>query len=98
MLSYQAGITKHLLEKYGCKSNTYQFFNFSLQFISQQREIDDHKEEINRFKSEVSKLNGEKEKMKKDIQGLRKEIVERDDTIQDKVRLQANLLLIKCTK
>lgn len=36
--------------------------------------------------------------MKKDIQGLRKEIVERDDTIQDKVRLQANLLLIKCTK
>lgn len=36
--------------------------------------------------------------MKKDIQGLRKEIVERDDTIQDKVRLQANLLLIKFTK
>lgn len=32
-------------------------------------------------------MNGEKEKMKKDIQGLRKEIVERDDTIQDKVSL-----------
>lgn len=58
-----------------------------LQFISQQREIDDYKEEINRFKFEVFKLNGEKEKMKKDIQGFCKEIVERDDIIQDKVRL-----------
>lgn len=46
----------------------------------------------------MSKLNGEKEKMKKDIQGLRKEIVERDDTIQDKVSLLAHLLLIKCTQ
>lgn len=32
--------------------------------------------------------------MKKDIQGLRKEIVERDDTIQDKVRLLTDLLYI----
>ena len=60
-------------------------FFFSFQFLSQQREIDDHKEEIKKYQGDVAKLNAEKEKMKKDIQGLRKEIVERDDTIQDKV-------------
>lgn len=36
--------------------------------------------------------------MKKDIQGFRKEIVERDDIIQDKVRLFVYLFFFKCIK
>ena len=56
-----------------------------VQFTSQQKEIDDHKEEIKRYQTETMKLNNVIRNLEKDIQGLKKEILERDETIQDKV-------------
>ena len=56
-------------------------------FTSLQKEIDDHREEIRKYQAEISKLNSVIRNLEKDIVGLKKEIQERDETIQDKVRL-----------
>jgi len=58
-------------------------------FTSLQKEIDDHKDEIRKYQAEISKLNAVIRNLEKDIVGLKKEIQERDETIQDKVRLFA---------
>ena len=57
-----------------------------LQFMSLQKDIDEHKSEIQRMHGEQSKLQGIIKSLEKDIYGLKKEIQERDETIQDKVR------------
>ena len=58
-----------------------------LQFTSLQKEIDEHKEEIKKLQGERIKLQNIIKSLEKDISGLKKEIQERDETIQDKVRL-----------
>lgn len=57
-----------------------------LQFMSLQKDIDEHKSEIQRMHGEQNKLQGIIKSLEKDIYGLKKEIQERDETIQDKVR------------
>lgn len=67
-----------------CPLIALQHFSFS-QFTSLQKEIEDRQGEIEKLKTEQQKLHGVIRSLEKDIQGLKKEILERDETIQDKV-------------
>lgn len=64
-------------------------------FTSLQKEIADHKEEIDSLNTEKGKLNVIIKNLEKDKQGQKKEIAERDETIQDKVRIR---IYIKCSQ
>ena len=60
---------------------------FSLQYLSVQKEIEEHKEEIKKIQLENKKHENTIQNMIKDMDSLKKEIDERDETIQDKVSL-----------
>ena len=50
-----------------------------------QKDIDDQRLHISKLKTEISKLNNTILLLEKDISGLKKEVLDRDDTIQEKV-------------
>jgi hypothetical protein len=50
-------------------------------------DANDYKKKIEQLNVEVQKGNNVIASLKKDIEGFKKEIQERDDTIQDKVKL-----------
>ena len=57
-----------------------------MQYLSVQKEIEEHKEEIKKIQLENKKHENTIQNMIKDMDSLKKEIDERDETIQDKVR------------